>query len=404
MNRRLDLKRLLFSVSALVDLGQEITSAKDFPEKMRTALHVVSGMLSVPRAALLVHDARLGELEYVTGKGMEVRDPLRFPFPLRQIRKFASNEPFDIKELRDTPFYRDNAGQLARLHVKTIVPLFTKDEFVGVMTLGKRLSRDRYLRSERDVLKVAAHQLAVTLHNARLFAELAEKAEETQRLYREMRQIYRDTIQAFAAAIDAKDEYTRNHSFRVAHYAAAIARELKWDDHDVEAIYVAGLLHDIGKIIIDNRLINKGGDLTQQEREAIRRHPEVSYDILTKIKLPWKQVAHFIRHHHERPDGSGYPDSLADEDLSDGAKILALADAFDAMTTDRPYRAKLRVNEAVREIKRCTGTQFDRRISDVFLGILRRELNSERKAGAIFRHLRSLDASGLDVAGRRFDA
>ena len=238
-----------------------------------------------------------------------------------------------------------------------------------------------------------AHQMAITLHNARLFLEVAKKAAENKKLYSSMQQIYQDTIQAFATAIDAKDEYTKDHSYRVASYAVAIARELGWKKKDVEGIYIAGLLHDIGKIIIDVKVINKGATLSTPELTEIRKHPQISYDILSKIRFPWKNIENFVRHHHERLDGKGYPDSLKEAELSDGVKILALVDAFDAMTSDRPYRDKLPVSEALKEVMRCKGTQFDTKITNTFFNVLRKELNGEVKEPHILPHLHNLDMS-----------
>ena len=143
------------------------------------------------------------------------------------------------------------------------------------------------------MLKVVANQIAITLHNSNLFKKLTNKVNENKRLYENMRYIYHDTIQAFAAAIDAKDSYTRNHSYRVAKYAVAIARELGWKEKDVEAIYVAGLLHDIGKIIIDRKVLNKGGGLSLTEMSEIKKHPQISYNILSKINFPWKDLCVF---------------------------------------------------------------------------------------------------------------
>jgi putative nucleotidyltransferase with HDIG domain len=219
-----------------------------------------------------------------------------------------------------------------------------------------------------------------------------------------MRYMYHDTIRAFAAAIDAKDEYTKNHSSRVARYAVAIARELGWQREDVEGLYIAGLLHDIGKIVIDRDVINKESKLTHEERAEIRRHPEISYDILTKIRLPWKDAVTFIRHHHERPDGRGYPDSLVGSQLSDGAKILALADAFDAMTTDRPYRQKLSLAEALQEIRKCTGTQFDGNISNVFFNLLAREMRGVGRKAQILPHVQMTSSMNLDMPDFGYDA
>lgn len=404
MGNERDLKRLLFNLEALVDLGQEVTSGRDAGETLKAALHVVSGMFAVPRSALFVHDPLRCDLAFLTGKGLETPEGIRLALPPRQMKFLPPNEPVDLRSVRQTPFCARNAGPLRRLEARTLVPLFARTEFVGLITLGRRLSRNSYLRSEKDVLRVAAHQLATALHNARLFAEHAKQAAENKRLYEDMRLIYHDTIQAFAAAIDAKDEYTKHHSRRVARYAAAMAHELGWRGEDVEAMYVAGLLHDIGKITIDRQVINKRGDLTPREQEELRRHPEISYDILTKIRFPWKHVAHVIRHHHERPDGRGYPDALTDGELSDGVKVLALADAFDAMTTDRPYRRRLSVTEAVREVERCIGTQFDRKISATFFRILEKDGDMKDVPVLVPEEIASSIPALLNITGMRIDA
>jgi putative nucleotidyltransferase with HDIG domain len=190
----------------------------------------------------------------------------------------------------------------------------------------------------------------------------------------------------------------------VASYAVAIARELGWKKQDVEGIYIAGLLHDIGKIIVDVKVIKKTETLSAPEICEIRKHPQISYDILSKIKFPWKDIGTFVLHHHERLDGTGYPNCLKEADLSDGVKILALVDAFDAMTSNRPYRDKLPLEKAFQEVMRCKGTQFDSKITNTFFRILRKELNGEIKEPQILPHLQEMDmrtikalASGLTM-------
>jgi putative nucleotidyltransferase with HDIG domain len=365
-----DLKRLLFGITALADLGQEVTSGREFHEVMRTALHIICGMRSVPRGALYVHDERRRSLAYLTAKGYTFAETPPLAVLRREVRHFPVNDTVPVRSRACTAFVSRNAAVLSRLKTHTMLPLFAREVFVGIIFLSRPLAITARQRSDRDLLRTAAHQCAIAIHSARLFSRHAEQAAENRRLYESMRRIYHDTIQAFATAIDAKDQYTKHHSFRVAHYAAAIARELKWKDSDVEAIYVAGLLHDIGKLSLDVDLINKGETLTPQEQEKIKRHAEVSYDIVAKIRLPWQEVPQYIRHHHERPDGLGYPDALPDRELSDGAKILALADSYDAMTSDRPYRARLSPTEAVQEIRRCQGTQFDPKISSVLFELI----------------------------------
>jgi len=236
-------------------------------------------------------------------------------------------------------------------------------------------------------MKAVANQIAITINNHSLFVNLSEQLGKNRQLYEEMRRIYHDTIQAFAAAIDAKDVYTKNHSQRVARYAVAIARELGWNELDVEGIYIAGFLHDVGKIVISSEVLNKKDSLTEKELEELRQHPVLSSHIISKIKFPWRDVVRNIRHHHERMDGTGYPAALAGEDISEGAKVLTLADSFDAMTTDRPYRGKKDLKEALEELKNCLGTQFDSRIVAAFCRVLEKEIKGKLPEPNILPHL-----------------
>ena len=400
-NKKMHLKRLMFSMASLVDLGQEATSSKGLEEQMKAALYVVTGIFSVPTAALFAYNPQQKSLELVAHKGHKDKTKREVTLSVLpdHIHRFRVNEPHTVKEAARSAFLERNRTVFSKLQTKVFIPLFAKEEFVGTLALGKKLGRETFRQSDKDVLRVIAHQLAITLHNAKLFLELTKKAAENKRLYDSMRRIYHDTIQAFSAAIDAKDEYTRDHSYRVASYAVAIARELGWKRRDVEGIYVAGLLHDIGKIIIDVKIINKGTQLTAPEISEIKKHPQISYDILSKVNFPWKNIERFVRHHHERPDGKGYPDALMSAELNDGEKILALVDAFDAMTTDRPYREKLGLDDAFREVMRCSGTQFDENITNTFFNIIRRELNGEVKKPQILPHLQNMDFNNFRALG-----
>jgi putative nucleotidyltransferase with HDIG domain len=396
-DRKLDLKRLMFSMASLADLGEEATSSKDLSSKMRAALYVITGMFSVPSAALFLYHPQRHYLELLVDKGQRDKalQGITMPILSEQIKRLRPNDPQTARDLAGHAFYQRNRGLWTKLQIEMFLPLFVKGEFVGAVALGRKLGGAPFRAAEKDVLRIVAHQMAITLHNARLFLDLAEKAAENKKLYTRMQRIYHDTVEAFAAAIDAKDEYTKEHSYRVASYAVAIARELGWKKQDIEGIYIAGLLHDIGKIIVDVKVIKKTETLSAPEICEIRKHPQISYDILSKIKFPWKDIGKFVLHHHERLDGTGYPNCLKEAELSDGVKILALVDAFDAMTSNRPYRDKLPLEKAFQEVMRCKGTQFDSKITNTFFRILHKELNGEIKEPQILPHLQETDMRNI---------
>ena len=170
-------------------------------------------------------------------------------------------------------------------------------------------------------------------------------------------------------ALEAKDAYTRGHSQRVSHYSVQIARELGLHEREIEAIRLAGILHDIGKIGIRDEILHKAGKLTEEEWKQIRKHPEVSVSILSRIP-DLKGILKIIRHHHEHYNGKGYPDGLAGEQIPLGARILSVTDMLDALISDRPYREKINFMEAVEEIRKVSGTQLDPRIVEALDGIV----------------------------------
>ena len=173
-------------------------------------------------------------------------------------------------------------------------------------------------------------------------------------------------VTALAYALEAKNEYTAAHSLRVATTSAAIARELGMPEDDIDRIRLAGLIHDVGKIGVKESVLNKPSSLTSEEFEHVKRHCEIGQRILSPI-VDDEQILLIVRHHHERYDGTGYPDRLFGEQIPLGARILAVADSYDAMTSDRPYRDPMSVETAFAEIERGKGIQFDPRVVNVFL-------------------------------------
>jgi len=186
--------------------------------------------------------------------------------------------------------------------------------------------------------------------------------------YMDTREVYINTLEALAGALDAKDRYTKGHSDRVANYAAELARQLKLREDQVEAILHMAFLHDIGKIGISDELLTRVGRLADSEFDKIKLHPVIGEHILKDLNY-LGSFTHFVRSHHEKYDGSGYPDGLKGKAIPLGARIITLADSFDAMTSDRSYRSKMTPEEALDEVRRCSGTHFDPELVEAFLAL-----------------------------------
>jgi HD-GYP domain-containing protein (c-di-GMP phosphodiesterase class II) len=169
---------------------------------------------------------------------------------------------------------------------------------------------------------------------------------------------------SLAHAVDVRDAYTGSHSYVVGELAARVAARMGLPSEEIELLRLAGSLHDLGKLAIPEEILRKPGPLTEAERLVLERHPQIGYRMLDSLGVD--PVAHWVLHHHERWDGSGYPDRLARDDIPLGARILFVADAYDAMTTDRVYRGRLSHYRAIAELERCAGTQFDPDVVEAF--------------------------------------
>ena len=173
-------------------------------------------------------------------------------------------------------------------------------------------------------------------------------------------------LSALSGAIEARDPYTRGHSARVTTLAEAVARRLGWSEARVAALRVGGLLHDIGKLAVPDAVLRKQGRLDPDELAQIREHPKTGARLLLRAAA-LRGAIPYVLYHHERWDGTGYPSGKAREEIPLEARVLAVADAFDAMTSDRPYRRAMTCEHALAEVARCAGTQFDPRIAKIFL-------------------------------------
>lgn len=193
--------------------------------------------------------------------------------------------------------------------------------------------------------------------------------EDISEAHKDLQDLFTKLVGVLVNVLDAKSPWTKGHSMRVAKYAREIALEMGLEADEVEDIHLAGMLHDIGKVGTYDYLLDKPSGLTDEEYEIVKQHPGKGVEILRDIKQ-LREVLPYIRHHHERIDGRGYPDGLKGDEIPFGARILHVADSFDAIMADRPYRPSPGLEYAVSELRRCKGSQFDPEVTEVFLGIL----------------------------------
>ncbi len=188
-------------------------------------------------------------------------------------------------------------------------------------------------------------------------------------LYIDMKEAHINTVAALTSAIDANDPFTHGHSYRVSRYALRIGRAMGLSSKDLEILEYGALLHDIGKIAIQHDILLKVGKLTEEDRRTLEQHPSIGADIVENLKF-LKGAAVLVRYHHEQPDGKGYPEGLKGEEIPVGARILLVADAFDAMTSDRPYRKGLSLDQVADQFEQYKDIQFDAEIVDLFCGLV----------------------------------
>jgi putative nucleotidyltransferase with HDIG domain len=221
-----------------------------------------------------------------------------------------------------------------------------KSRLIGIVFIGGKVNRQEYIPDELDLFKSICTSAATGLENARLYGELQAT--------------YLSTIKVLVSTIEAKDSYTRGHTDRVAEYARLIAEEMRLSKRDIEIVCFGAALHDIGKLGVYENILNKPGELTEQEWDIVRSHPEVGANIIKNMKF-LESACDLVRHHHERLDGKGYPDHLKGNEISVGARIVAVADSFDAMTSDRPYRQAYSLEESIDQLK-IQSEKFDQDI------------------------------------------
>lgn len=376
-------QRLIHSFGALADLGEEVATTGDFNEMVRTSLHLLLGTVAIRRGAVMEYLPEQGTTSCLAIWGVDEsyqpqlaldeidRDTLlRTGQPTLHVVQVSQN---------DDPFILRHADELAAQQLELVLPMVVHESLAGLVLLGGKASGEPFTQDDLAVIRAMVRHIGVGIHQHRLIAEVKSQAEENRRLYDDLRAIYRDTVRAFAAAIDIKDKYTQGHSERVGKYSEIIAREMGWGEDEVEGMAIAGYLHDVGKLVVERDIINAPYRIDAKQSSELNRHPAAGFDILSPIHHPYADIPLMAKYHHERLDGRGYPDGLTDEQIPLGAKIVSLADSFDAMTTDRPYKTRRSFAEVIKDFRRNTGTQFDSSVVVALCRALLKELNGETK-------------------------
>lgn len=334
-------KRTLHSVLAKV--GEGMASLESIDSFLSLILETVTQALQAKEGVLLLVEEK-GEaffLKSVFGRKIDPRKRIRVSADNPVLRQIASARQAVVLNACE-----DEEMGACVLPPALAAPLLLHDRLLGVILVSGRKQDVEFSEEEKNILSNLALQTAVAVENSRL----NDDAEKT----------YFETISALAMAVEAKDTYSRGHSDRVAQFAVQIANELGLSQEDITALRDAAKLHDLGKIGILDRILKKAGPLNTEEMEMMKKHAEIGEGIIKPIRS-LRYLCDVIRHHHEKLDGSGYPDGLKGDEIKPLVRILTVADIFDALTTNRPYREPFTPPKAIDEL-RVMGSQIDQRI------------------------------------------
>ncbi|HUU50297.1 MAG TPA: HD domain-containing phosphohydrolase [Nitrospinota bacterium] len=360
-----EIKELEFSNNHMKRVLSEIAMTMNFPQDtdnmLDTILNIAVKALDAKKGLLIIKNKNHSGLVIKSAigydKGLIGKTKIRFGEGI--VGWVVENgKPVILPEGdKDNRFEKISHLELENQSI-LCVPLIHSRKIMGGISISNKICGKKFSDEDIIILNNLAVQTAVALENAML----REKIEST----------YFETISALALAVESKDKYTRGHSIRVGRIAKTIAEKMDVAKKEIEDIEHAATLHDIGKIgIVDNILLNKG-KLTPLEFDVIKRHPEIGENIIKPV-ASLSQICPIVRHHHERVDGNGYPDHLSEKEIPRASRILIVADAFDAMTSDRPYRKAMGFEEAIKELDRNAGYQFDRDVVNNFIECFEKE-------------------------------
>lgn len=339
--------------SVLYSISETFSEALEGDELFEKIVNMACEITEAGKSSLMILDRESKEVVIRAAKGIyrDIVEETRIPLGSGIAGKVAlTGEHILVNGLSDRPhFYRNENRYNSDSFIS--VPLKIRNQIFGVLNVTERLNGSEFGEDEVYLLLTLAKKAALSIENTVLYESIYVNLV--------------DTLKVMINAIEARDKYTKRHSQRVTALAMEIARKMGCSNEEIETVKLAGFLHDIGKVGIPDSILLKPGRLTREEFDVIKTHPTIGENIVKPLGiLPVEESV--IRHHHERWDGGGYPDGLSGKDIPHLARIMTVADAFDAMISNRPYRGAKAKEESMAEIERLRGCQFDSKVVDVF--------------------------------------
>lgn len=342
------IKRFQQGLRQIVDSIPEIYQIHSVKDVVKSILSQASSFLAVPDLFLCMNPNHSGNAVYYGMGSFTTQEAL--------------GKEYLAKYLRE-----QNAVPVLEDHFLTF-PLI--DEHQKVFGVVRANTNERIGEDVFQLFEIYVRQASAAISNVLLNALLNEKNEELEATYATLRDNYVEIISVMRSMVDARDIYTRGHSDRVAHYSVLLAKAMGKDKEYIERLRIAGTFHDIGKIATPDEILLKDSRLTDDEYNEIKKHSSRGKEILSAITL-FNDILPIVEAHHERYDGRGYPNGLGGTDIPEEARIITIADSFDAMTSTRRYRSSMSLEQAIGELERGRGSQFDAAMVDVFLDVIR---------------------------------
>jgi len=367
-------RRLLRTVEALSELGPELTAEREFSETSRLMLSAIMEAAGAREGALFLFNDRPAMLASAAAEGFAMLpEPAFIPLLPKHVHALTAARGPIVLNASTYPVFLSSNGNVAPELFKCLAPLKAMGKLAGVVALGRRPENALYEEDELNAMDLLCSYVGLAVHNHSLTQTLAQRVTENLRLMASLHGFYDNALEAFATAIDVKHVNIHGHSLRVGRYASAIGEAMGMEPGEAAALRSAGYLHDIGKVAVDRRLFSKPGALDPEEFREMADHTVVGHQIVSSVQFPWPKIPEAVRWHHERSDGSGYPDALANDDLPMAVRILGLADTFDAMTSARPYRDPLSLGGALSELVRMAPQKYDANVVQALLIQVRRD-------------------------------